>query len=97
MIFFFYIGFILKENILLLFCDIKSSFVTSLLLNKLLLFNIYCREIWCYRYRFRFVLCCVWWRIGLVHELQHGYKRIVGHFGEVLIMRDNCYGFIRWW
>jgi len=42
MIFFFYNGFILKENILLLFCGIMSSFVISLL------FNIYCREIGCY-------------------------------------------------
>jgi len=44
MIFFFYSGFILKENILLIFCDMMSSFVTSLL-NKFLLFNIYRRKI----------------------------------------------------
>jgi hypothetical protein len=45
MIFFFYNEFIFKENILVLFCDIMSSFVTSLLLNKFLLFNIYRMEI----------------------------------------------------
>jgi len=38
----------LKENILLLFSDIISSFVTSLLLNKFLYFNIYRREVGCY-------------------------------------------------
>jgi len=48
MIFFFYNEFILIKNIL--FCDIMSSFVTSLLLNKFLLFNVYRREEGCYIY-----------------------------------------------
>jgi len=41
----------LKENIILLFCEIMSSFCNILIIKKFLLFNIYRWEVGCYTLR----------------------------------------------